>query len=393
MPGGEGALLFRVATILVVSDDKGEESMSFWPDYHSALFVNRPQAIERIRRWVDDPDAKRVLVLVAPPGSGKSWLLQKMEEEWKPNRLTVWLDAPQFINQQEEQNPNRMLNQTAFDDWFKQIRQTAEQFCANLGPIGNLATLDAQVEALVNMLCNCALNAYPTLIVDAYDEITEAQASTISLRVLAKFISRPCTRLLIAVRSESLIQEDTLRRNQALFYLTEDALGEDFATQQFRQWFVQEHGSQSLPTNLNAWMAAYRHYSWRNPAINHFLFSKGLSLSSDAPAVFTSLTASGLKECIQEIVRRGGKYEPLSDEEFEILYRIATELEEEWSYLEAEALLSISFYTNKNIRRLLEMGLLLWRAGLFYRVEASIRELLLEIEIRNLTSAPEEDVP
>lgn len=361
--------------------------MSLWPEYHSKLFVDRPQAIARIRYWADH-DAERVLVLAAPPGSGKSWLLRKMEEEWKPERLTAWLDAPILIHRGENGDPNRMLDQGAFGKWFEEVKKNASRFCA-LKPIGSLVSLEAQVEALVEMVCNRALKAGPILIVDAYDEITEAQGNTLCLRLLAKFISRPCTRLLIAVRSAALIQEDTLRRNQELFYLTEETPNKDFARQQFEKWFAQAHPDQSLPTSLNDWMAAYRYYSWRNPAINHFLFSKGLSLSSGA-AVFTSLTDLGLKECIQEIVRRGGKYEPLSDEEFGILYRIATELGEEWSYLEAEALLSCSFHTNKSLRRLLEMGILLWQAGLFYRVETSIRELLLEIHA--LTLLCKEDV-
>lgn len=212
--------------------------MSLWPDYRSELFVDRPQAMEKIRHWVDDPYAKRVLVLVAPPGSGKSWLLRKIEEEWKPNRLTVWLDAPRLIHRQEEQNPDRMLNHVAFEEWFKEVQQSASRFCVDLKPIGDSVALDAQIEALIDMVCCCAVRYDPLLIVDAYDEITELQALILSLRVLAKFISRPCTRMLIAVRSESLVREDTIRRHQELFPLMQDALNKDFARQQFEKWFV-----------------------------------------------------------------------------------------------------------------------------------------------------------
>ena len=378
---------FHVAITLIAPDDKGEETMSPWPDYNSALFVNRPQAIEKIHRyWADDPNAKRVLVLVAPPGSGKSWLLRKVKEEWEPKRLVIWLDAPILIRQ-EEQNPNQMLNQAAFDEWFKEVQQIAGQFCGSLRPIGLFAALDAQIEALVEMVCNCALHADPILVVDAYDEIGESRALILSLRVLAKFISRPCTRLLIAVRAESLIREDTLRRHQELFYLTkEDALDKDFALRQFEKWLAHEYPGHPLPANLNDWMATYRHYAWRNPAINHFLFCRALSTN---PFELQSLGPEDLRECVQEIVQRSGKYDPLSTAEFNTVFQIATKLKPEWSYLEAETLLATSFYTNASIRRLLEMGVIRWQAGLFYRVESSLRELLLEIHAR--TSTPQED--
>lgn len=353
--------------------------MSLWPEYHPNLFVDRPRAMERIRRWANDHSARRVLVLVAPPGSGKSWLMRKMEEEWKSNRLTVWLNAPQLIDRQETQNPNQVLKRDAFDGWFEEIQQRASQFCTGLRPIGRFAALDAQIEALVNMVCRCALRYDPILIVDAYDEITELQALTLSLRVLAKFISRPCIRLLIAVRSESLIQEDTLRRHEERFPLTDETLNEGFARQQFEKRFAQEHPGQPLPSNLDAWMAGYRHYSWRNPAINYFLFSKALTNSISS---LSHLTDSDLKECIQELIRRDGRYPPLNEEEFKVVYEIATKLGEEWSYLETEELLSTHFYTDPKIGRLLEMGVILWQAGLFYRIETSIRELLLEIRAR-----------
>ncbi|MFO3796704.1 MAG: hypothetical protein ACK8QZ_05380, partial [Anaerolineales bacterium] len=99
---------------------------------------------------------------------------------------------------------------------------------------------------------------------------------------------------------------------------------------------------------------------------------------------------SDLKDCLDEIIQRTGKYPPLSHSEFETLYRLATELEEVWSYLDAEKRLGINFFANSSIHHLLEMGVIRWQAGLFYTVEASIRELLLEIHA--LSPAQKEDV-
>lgn len=347
--------------------------------YTKKIFVDRPRALDTIHNWLDSgASGKAVLTLAGPPGCGKTWILRNAADRWNKERLILWLDAPNLINLAETQEPSRMINVPAFDAWFEEAQRKAKEFCNALQPIGEIASFEARLEALVRMLCDCSLRRSPLLIVDGYDEIPDfLQAQTFSLRFLEKFIGRPCTRLVIACRSAELIQGDTLRRNQQVLYLVEvDPLSADFAAQQFKLLFQQNYGGHPMP-DAKKWMRQYQYYRWDHPFLNAFLFERGLQTS---PSSLRQLTDQDFYDCIQESVRRAGHYPPLTPQEFETLYHLATELNEEWSYWQAEDLLEASFYTHPHIHRLLELGLIIWYKGLFYHLGAGIRELLREIK-------------
>ncbi|MDW8226432.1 MAG: NACHT domain-containing protein, partial [Anaerolineales bacterium] len=289
--------------------------MNSWPDYLPSRFVNRPAALARILKWANNQAGSRVLVIVGSPGNGKTWLLNKVKEELdRRGQLVLWLDAPILIRQREEQEGTQLFNHEKFREWFDTVHHQAHRVCRHLQPIGVYASAEAQIEALVNMICDCELRYVPILIVDAYDEMSEEQAILLSLRLLDKFLSRPCTRIVMALRSEYLLRGDLLKRHREFLFLErEDPVQLTFARQQFEKWFKEKFPGRPMPDPEN-WFAGFQHYSWRNPAVNYLLFEQGWREASPRP-----IERQEVRDAIQAVVQRGGRYSPLDNGKFDLL--------------------------------------------------------------------------
>lgn len=352
-----------------------------WPAYDSLLFVDRPTVLEMLRRWAQNPARSRVMALIGPPGSGKSWLLQRLQELLSNSQLTLWLNIPTLLQTKAENNNDergQMLDQDAFQTWLNDSQQRARRFCRNFGQIGHIPSPEAQVDHLAQRLSQCNLSFPPLLLVDSYDEITEDQATYFSLHFLDRFLSGPSTRILLAARSEYVLRGDRLLRDiEYLPLVKEDPLGKEFAGKQYQKWFQQKFPEQSLPEDRD-WMGRYQYYSWSNPAANYCLFERAWKGN---PPALQPLQKQDFQDAIQDVVQRGGRYPALSPEELNVLQKLA-ELPPLWSSSQAEDKLEIGcFIADAMIIRLLDMGVIFHQEGLFYQIEKAVRELLLEMSL------------
>ncbi|MGQ9832820.1 MAG: AAA family ATPase [Candidatus Villigracilaceae bacterium] len=364
-----------------------------WDTLIEKQFVQRPQAEEKITQWVEASSERPLLSVVAPPGNGKSWILRNLYNKWgkSGDRLVIWLDAPRLINR-NEQNPAQMIQAETFLEWFREIKERANQHCGGLETISEIVDFSAQIETLVDKLCNhCNLKQAPVLIVDGYDEMSEQQAETLNLRILQPFLARPCTRLLLAHRVEWKAQGLLSYKRQVLF-LSEEDLSPKFAQEQFKRLFAETHPGAKTP-DPTGWMSKLRHYRWNHPFINRFLFERGLG--GDASS-FRALTEQDFYDCCQAVVERpdapgGPRYSRLTKEEFTVLHQLATRLPETWAETDCTKLLGISsMISDSRLMRLFEAGLISnlpsTQAKLsspLYQVNNGIRELLKEISDLN----------
>jgi len=350
-------------------------------------FVARPNAAAKIIHWIDSPTEKRILSVVAPPGNGKTWILKSLYKEWSNagNRLVLWLDAPDIIRREEEQDTARMIEPEAFRQWFEEVQRRAAQHCHHLRPISQIADFKAQIEALVEMLCDCDLAHSPVLIVDGYDEITERQAETLSLRILHPFLERSCTRLILAHRAAWLVKGLSFYKRQMLWLSEQDPLSWEFALQQFERLFEQKYPGHS-PFDPSDWMKQCQHYRWNHPFINRFLFECGLE-SKNASSLAT-LTPQNFRDCCKAVIERPDaqgkpRYPSLTDEEFHLLYQLATQFPDKWTDTEVASRMGISLmWMDARFTRLFNAGVIVnLSPSPFYQVADGIREILREISI------------
>src|SRR5215211_2265612 len=151
--------------------------MAAWEIYNSALFIGRQPQLNKINAWADSPTVqKRVYSIVAPAGTGKTWLLEKAHHEWAssqsavaPKRLVITLDVGTFFNRDR----TKPLNEDAVLNWIESLHQNTHTICSFIKPQIN-RTVDPSniISDFVRVLCaQYHLPYAPIIIVDGYDEI------------------------------------------------------------------------------------------------------------------------------------------------------------------------------------------------------------------------------
>lgn len=357
--------------------------MNLWRTYNPSLFVNRPTVLDGIRAWADAPAVeKRVLSLVGPPGSGKTWILKKLYEEWEKNRFVVWLDIPSVVDRARGN-----IDALAFRRWIDKAVDAGQEYCSSLS-VSSFVDVASMAEGLANQLCQCNLDKAPLVLVDGYDEIEEERTRKIlCMKILQPLVEKPCMRLIIAHRDQYRLEGDALRRNQTVLSLLLEE-SDEFAMQQFERLFTQARPSDPLPA-ARPWMKRRPHYRWNHPFLNHFLFERGLS-AYPSPAL-RDLSVQDLYEAIQEAISRPDekgkpRYTPLSQDEFRTLHRLANELPDAWSPTDVQARLGVHFFSDARIGRLCILAVVVQIPDKpLYQVSDGIRELLREIELDKIT--------
>jgi hypothetical protein len=323
-----------------------------WEEYKPELFVEREQDISQLLDWANAPSVpKQVKSLVAPPGAGKTWILQAVRERLErrahpnasPERLVIFCDAPRLVNR-EPTSP--LWNNSEIFKWLEEIREKAASLHCSVGPIdrSGLVEIAALVQRLVRELCEqCILTDPVIVLVDGIDEVRPEQAIKVEEQVLRPFIGKPCIRMIIAHRDDYGLKNDTLRRNngeQSRLRLSDlPAVDEQFQKFQAKFYPTATH---LTTANLDQFKHSLTHYQWNHPYINAFLFDKALARTGISD-VTKHLTTDDLRDCLFAVIERRDEHDKprfgeLKQETFDCLKHIAKELPDNWTLIDLEKL-------------------------------------------------------
>ncbi|MBV6396092.1 MAG: hypothetical protein HFACDABA_01680 [Anaerolineales bacterium] len=353
-------------------------------DYDQDVFVDRPAALAKMRAWADTAAVeRRVMPLVAPPGGGKSWILKNLEQGWNSagDRFVVYMDVPSLVDL--DKNGSALIKMDGLEKWLQEVEAAAAQRYS-IQSISRVPQLQAILSEFARLICDCNPVKDPIILVDGYDELSEAQAEVFSSQILKPLHERDCIRLIIAHRPECNVKGDSLRTNQhdpKLFLHELDPLSPKFALDQFKRLFQKARPRQT-PPELSAWMTELKHYKWNHPLANCFFFKLGMNSS------WAKLTGQDLKDGCKRIIERpdntGRLRFPLHDDGFKMLHRIANELPDQWSQDPFQETLNIP---NMNIdatyQALYKVGAIIISPDIppFYQICDGLRDLLREFEL------------
>ena len=359
-----------------------------WEKYSSDLFVEREQDISQLLDWANAPSVpKQVKSLVAPPGAGKTWVLQAVQERLErrgnpnasPERLVIFCNAPRLVNYVSAMP---LLNENAILDWLEKIQRTATHFCSSVSPIDRSGLeIAALIQRLVSELCErCTLAHSVIVLVDGLDEVTPEQAIEVEEQVLRPFIGKPCIRMIIAHRDDYGLKNDTLRRNngeQSRLRLS-DLPSVDEQFQKFQAEFYST-ATHLTTANLDSFKRSLTHYQWNHPYINAFLFDKARA-RMDITDVTKLIAADDLRECLFAVIERRDEHDKprfgeLKQETFDCLKRIANELPDDWTLTDLRTKLGLK-EQDECMKQLFQYGVVFYNPTTRrYQLAAGLREL------------------
>ncbi len=348
--------------------------------YVGDLFVGRAVSLANILGWShDESPAQCVLSVVGPPGVGKSYLLHRVHELLlQEGRLAFWINLSRAVNIRGA-CPD-VVSDGGLRAWLVDAIQHSRERCERVRSYDSSISPEAMLYTLATDLCErCDLD--PILIVDGFEEIDERLRDWLEESVLAQFIARSCTRIIIGRRDEYSLNSPTLRwteTKEALPVMESDESTSQLTTRLTRWTSRPQYVPQTnlLPPSPDlvgtlGLQNAIPPYAWNHPGINTFLLDR--VVPRHQAGLDARLTADDLHRCVIEVTCAS---EALSAAVLERLITIAMNLPEKW----------VSDDLMDKVKIVIEDALLaeLFRRGIVfnidgtaqYTVAAGIRELV-----------------
>jgi hypothetical protein len=360
--------------------------------YNPDAFVPRPAILDELQDWVDrGAGDKQVLSLIAPPGTGKTWLLNYLKSEWGKQRFIIWVNIPTLVSKKDTLIREEMLDTEAISVWLKKVIEEAKKYCKHFPDYDPALTFGRMIELIVEIACQrCDLPHHPLVLVDGYDNVGEEQALVVSDRLLAPFVGDDCWRMIIARREERRLINFKLRNSEEtdkvllekikeLFSVADD----DFVFEQFHKFIIAYRKNVKVEKyTFENWMTTFTQYTWNHPFINAYLFDQA---TYDGSITLNVPTQKQLTDCLLATIQRRSPDAPKSveiipDSAFDILRNIACELNETWTELDFEELFGLK--SRKELERLFENGIIVPAGDDFrsrYKIANGLREFLCEI--------------
>jgi hypothetical protein len=359
--------------------------------YDSRLYIERKTITAAIARWLDNPNGKKIFCLTAPPGSGKTWILERVHDlarnHFSQCQVVLWLEVPCLVDAASDPS-NPQFFPAKIETWLTEAYiQAGIGFKISYLPAFNpLMDYSASIQQLVEIVCGGDAHCKVLLIVDGYDEVPETHQEFFADTVLVPFNLKECTRTLIAYRDQSGFSQLELRLNQEIFPLADnDPLNPVEQFEGFRREY--RHGLAGAPqVQFEDLRRQLVYYQWKNPFANYFLFDKALARVDGALIDFQSDT---IKACIHALLERPYtdlddaqirlRYPQIEENDYQKLVKLA-DLGEDFTVEEIARELHIAVFTDEFIKNLISLyGVLLYVEGTQkYRLVDSIRTLLVD---------------
>jgi len=252
--------------------------------YDPNLFAGRVQDLRRIDQWLRNPGDRRLRSVTGSPGSGKTWLLEQVRNQYAaaPGYLVLWTDAPS------------LANPASPSDAIDQLVRTAAETCGFdprplLDP--NLA-LERRMEELGRRVCAHGSMRIPFLIIDGMDELrSQREWERVEDLLLAFLSGGPCARALIARRDEQALSRFGLRLIEVIHPL--GGFDHQEAQDQATKRFIHLHGLRSPPNFMQLLQNQIPEYDGSHPSMNAFLADR-MARSS------RTLSADDLEACLRD---------------------------------------------------------------------------------------------
>jgi hypothetical protein len=334
-------------------------------------FVGRQPALQEIADWANDPNPTyRVFSVVAAPGLGKSWLLQKAGEDLQRNgQLVLRVDLSQLVN--PAQTRLSLGNDAARRSWLagEIPRVQSQPGCSHVQAYNSSLTFEAAIDAFVDDLCQSRAGVRPVLVIDGLDEVASTiERQEIEHHLLYRFLGQSCTRILLARRDDYGLSHYALRAEEYVYPLLPLASNEGEDQLQRR--------ALDGPT-IQAILAIVAPYTLNHPSINSSLLRRAGQNRPDPV-----LTCQELRDCLLEAVFPMGS---LSNPAFQLLVELAHLQKngqplEEWTELQVRSLVPhIS-----NVKLLLTE---LWEKGMVQQSPRQPQKLFLADGFREVARA------
>lgn len=367
-------------------------SSTNFSQYNPKAFVPRPSIIGEIENWVDDPAGDRqVLSLIAPPGTGKTWLLNYLKSNWGRRRFVIWINIPDLLSKKDTLIKEEMLDTEAVSAWLKRVVAEAKKYCRHFPDYDPDLTFGRMIELIVETACQrCDLPHHPLVLVDGYDDIGEEQALLVSDRLLAPFVGDECWRMIIARREERRLINYKLRNSEE----TDKALleklkklfsegDEGFVYRQFENFIAAYREDVNVEkATFDTWLGVFTKYNWNHPFINAYLFDQA---TVNVTTQLNTLTQEQLTDCFLATIERRsidapGLIEPALAGIFDLLRKIDCEFEETWTELDLEEQFGLKS-SSKELDPLFKQGIIVPAGGGYsrYKIADGLREFLREI--------------
>lgn len=112
-------------------------------EFDFVRFVGREDILKILNTWAFSsvPYDKRLKSIVAPPGTGKTWLMQQFQHLWRSGAasasnplhlLIIWAYIPSLIDRAETKNRHKILNHAAIWVWLQEIYMRAKECCPDV---------------------------------------------------------------------------------------------------------------------------------------------------------------------------------------------------------------------------------------------------------------------
>ena len=349
--------------------------------YVPELFVGRAEPMKDILDWAhEDNPAQRVLSVVGPPGVGKSYLLHGVRDSLQTfGQLVFWINLSRDEMIRGREHPD-VVTDTGLRQWLKDAIKKSHDRCDRVRPYDSTISPEATLFTLATDLCErCDLN--PILIVDGFEEIDQQRRDWLEESVLAQFIGRSCTRIIIGRRDEFSLNSPALRWTEGKLTLTVmNDLDSDLQVKtRLENWRKRPRHTQTTDYYPSAdlienFRARYPvlHYSWNHPGINTFLLERIVPRHQSGQDLY--LTADDLHLCVTEVTSVNAT--PLSLPQMERLIALVLKLDERWDSVDLMDGLQIVI-EDDDLAELFRRGIVYNLEGTaLYRVAEGIREVV-----------------
>jgi hypothetical protein len=347
-------------------DDRPDK---FSPD----LFVGREPELQNLKEWATALTVpRRLKIITAPPGYGKSWLLRQLENQLnaKHGRELFLIDAPTL----------QLRSRADIAAWLPSIFREAKKFCYEVrtpDPANSPETIISHL--LEDLSKNCSPTLRPIILVDAFDELLPNEGRELEKHLLEPFWANSTVRIVIAFRDELSLVSPTLRRGEERMRL--EAFSEPEGRRQLDKRLKLK--DESLRVSLEDFLDLVDPYTLNVPALNLILLRR--IRQNEQANRSPLLLADDLRASWHELVGEKLTQQPFSVDTLESdLWKIVRIPETSWNL---ETFAEVCGYTVykalQHIDSLITLGVVNQTRRQRYQVIDGLREILrLQLRLR-----------